>query len=71
MPAEILVSPGDTLTTSCRYDNATNAVIKSGSLNEEEMCMMLVWAWPAQLLNNGLHVSPELGVPAEEDCMER
>jgi hypothetical protein len=71
MPSEVLVSPGDTLATSCQYDNTTNAVIKSGSLNEEEMCTMLVWAWPAQQLNNGLQASPELGVPAEEDCTER
>jgi len=70
LTSDIVLAPGDTLTTSCKFDNSTGATIHAGPSSEEEMCLMLVWAWPAQQLNNGLFVSPNLGILAEEDCRE-
>jgi hypothetical protein len=67
--ADVLLQPGDTLTTTCRYRNDGDNTIVSGTTAAGEMCMMLVWAWPAGLLHNDVNAHPEFDVPAENSCM--
>lgn len=68
--SELIVNPGDTLTTTCSYTNTGNKVIYSGPDAENEMCLMLVWAWPAGILQNNRFISTEFPVAENLDCMD-
>lgn len=48
--ADVLIQPGDRLVTTCGYDNQTDQTITYGEYTEQEMCLMMLWAWPAGLL---------------------
>lgn len=68
---EIVLHPGDSLTTTCTFDNATDAVISAGERNEDEMCRVFTVAWPKGALSNGSFVAFSVGQPIELACMER
>ena len=46
-PLSLIVNDGDTLTTTCTYNNTTNAVVTFGPNTENEMCYNFVTAYPA------------------------
>jgi len=50
---EVIVEPGDSLTTVCNYNNDTNSIITFGSKTSQEMCYNFVVAWPAGALGSG------------------
>jgi hypothetical protein len=52
-PLDVLVNPGDTLTTTCTYNNTTNALVTFGPATENEMCYNFTTAWPAGALSSG------------------
>jgi hypothetical protein len=45
--------PGDTLTTTCRFNNTTDRGVPYGESSDTEMCYMFTYAWPANTLENG------------------
>ena len=47
-----VVRPGDTLTTTCTYNNTTAQNIGFGTVSELEMCYNFVFAYPARALHN-------------------
>lgn len=51
-PSEMLLMPGDTLRTTCRYNNTTSSAVYFGERTEDEMCFNFVLAWPAGALSN-------------------
>jgi copper type II ascorbate-dependent monooxygenase-like protein len=46
-----LLYPGDTLTTSCWYNNTTGSAVFFGSSTTQEMCYAFLYAWPAHALD--------------------
>ncbi len=52
--SELIINPGDTLTTTCTYDNASDKRVNFGERTEDEMCFNFVTVWPAPgLFNSG------------------
>lgn len=49
----VVVNDGDTLTTTCSYDNPRDTTILSGPTKDNEMCSLFTWAWPGNILING------------------
>ncbi len=49
---DVILNPGDTLTTTCTYDNPRDEAIPQGNQSQNEMCEMAVLAWPAGALHN-------------------
>ena len=47
-----VVRPGDTLTTTCTYNNTSMQNIGFGTVTELEMCYNFVFAYPARALHN-------------------
>jgi hypothetical protein len=47
-----VVKAGETLTTTCTFNNTTNAAIQFGTVSEAEMCYNFVVAYPAKALHN-------------------
>jgi hypothetical protein len=60
-----LLLPGDTLTTTCWYNNTTGAAVTFGPSTTQEMCYAFLYAWPAHALdgNGGI-------VGASNECIE-
>jgi hypothetical protein len=50
--ADVVINSGDRLTTTCSYDNQTDQAITYGEFSEREMCVMMLWAWPAGRLHS-------------------
>lgn len=50
---DMVLKPGDSLVTTCHYQNDTDRVITEGPSTDQEMCMNFLTAWPAGSLNNG------------------
>jgi hypothetical protein len=48
----LLLAPGDSITTTCSYENGTPASVGFGQSTAEEMCFNFVYAWPAHALDN-------------------
>jgi hypothetical protein len=48
---DMVLKPGDSLVTTCHFQNDTDRLIKEGSSTEEEMSMNVLTAWPAVSLN--------------------
>lgn len=49
---DVVMNPGDTLTSTCTYDNQTDAAIQEGEAIQNEMCELNTLAWPAGALHN-------------------
>jgi hypothetical protein len=71
---DVLVNPGDTLTSTCSYTNATDSTIAEGEHSEDEMCLFGVLAWPAGELHNSLgsliSAVTQFGTLADVFCIE-
>jgi len=50
-PLNVIVNDGDTLTTTCSYNNTTNGIVTFGPNTENEMCYNFVTAYPAGALS--------------------
>jgi hypothetical protein len=46
----LVLKPGDHLTTTCDYENTTDAVVTTGTSTTSEMCFNFVTAYPAGAL---------------------
>lgn len=53
IPEEVVVGPGDTLDTTCTYDNNTGGLVTFGSATSQEMCYGFVVAYPVGSLQTG------------------
>jgi Copper type II ascorbate-dependent monooxygenase, C-terminal domain len=59
--SEFVLQPGDTVRTTCHYDNTSDAFIQVGFENRYEMCFNFVMAYPAKaLVNKGVGGSTSL-----------
>ena len=63
---DVLVNAGDTITTTCTFENDTNSLITFGQNTEDEMCFFFTTAWPIGQLVNGSR-SPDGG--STHSCM--
>jgi hypothetical protein len=52
-PTPTEIRPGDTLTTTCTFNNSTGRPVTFGSDTENEMCYNFVLAYPAGSFNTG------------------
>jgi hypothetical protein len=50
---DLLMNAGDTITTTCTFDNETAAPISFGEDTQDEMCFFFTLAWPRGQLSNG------------------
>jgi hypothetical protein len=50
---DVVVNPGETLNTTCQFNNDTDKGIPFGESSDSEMCYQFVFAWPAHALRNG------------------
>jgi hypothetical protein len=48
----MLLNPGDTVTTTCSYQNTTPNQVTFGQSTTQEMCFNFAYAWPAHSLDN-------------------
>ena len=48
----MLLNPGDTVTTTCSYQNTTASPVAFGQSTTQEMCFNFAYAWPAHTLDN-------------------
>jgi len=48
----IVLQPGDEITSTCTFDNVTDAPVPYGGQTAQEMCYLLAYAYPAGLLEN-------------------
>jgi len=71
---DVLLNPGDTLTSTCSFYNQTDETIDEGDRSEDEMCEFAVLAWPAGVLHNALGdllgVLTDTGGAATSFCQE-
>jgi hypothetical protein len=51
-PLDVIVNDGDTLTTTCTYNNTTNGLVTFGPATENEMCYNFTTAYPAGSLSS-------------------
>ncbi len=47
---DVIINAGDTLTTTCQYNNTTDSTVTFGENTENEMCFNFVVAWPLDQL---------------------
>lgn len=47
-----MLMPGDSITTTCTFNNTTAAPVGFGQSTEQEMCYNFTYAWPAHALDN-------------------
>jgi hypothetical protein len=47
---DIILKPGDTMTTTCTYDNDNTTPVTFGEKTSDEMCFGFITAWPAGAL---------------------
>jgi hypothetical protein len=50
---DVEVKPGDSLTTSCSFNNTNNFGVPFGESSDTEMCYQFTFHWPAHALSNG------------------
>jgi len=48
----VLLNPGDTVTTTCTFNNPENREVAFGASTQQEMCFNFTYAWPAHALDN-------------------
>lgn len=68
--ADVIMNPGDTLITTCTYQNNTENPITWGEYSYDEMCFTLVWAWPVGQISNGSLLGGVVGALPDVTCLE-
>jgi hypothetical protein len=51
-PAAYDLKPGETLTSTCTYNNTTDKGAPFGESTDSEMCYQFTYSWPAHALDN-------------------
>jgi hypothetical protein len=46
------LKPGETLTSTCTYNNTTDKGAPFGESTDSEMCYQFTYSWPAHALDN-------------------
>jgi hypothetical protein len=68
---DVVVRPGDTITSTCTFNNNTDQPVSYGESSTDEMCFMLLLAWPAgQLINGSLTGLIFPGALPDVNCLE-
>jgi len=49
-----VLNAGDSITSSCTFNNTTSGVIDFGQSTKQEMCYQFTFAYPYGALNNGV-----------------
>ncbi len=52
--ADVDLQPGDTITSTCTFNNNTSAGVPFGPSTSQEMCYQFAFAYPAHALDNGV-----------------
>jgi hypothetical protein len=52
--AEVVLQPGDTITSTCSFENTTDAYVPYGPSTKQEMCYQFAFSYPAGALDNGV-----------------
>jgi hypothetical protein len=52
--ASIQLQPGDSITSTCTFDNQSAAPVAFGPSSDQEMCYQFAFSWPAGALDNGV-----------------
>lgn len=60
----LLLQPGDTLSTTCYFDNPTDRTVQLGENTTDEMCHNFVVAYPANALDDGV-----INIAANNTCV--
>jgi hypothetical protein len=60
----LMLMPGDTIATTCTYQNTTDDTVMFGQSTQQEMCFNFAYAWPAHALDNAGQVGG-----AENTCL--
>jgi hypothetical protein len=53
-PANVVLQPGDSITSFCEFDNTTDFNIPFGPSTNQEMCYQFAFSYPAGALDNGV-----------------
>jgi hypothetical protein len=54
MNPPVVVQPGDRITSTCTFNNTTDANVAFGQPTTSEMCYQFAFAYPYGALNNGV-----------------
>jgi hypothetical protein len=68
LPPQV-IQPGDTLTSTCSYQNDTDRQLGFGETSNDEMCFVVVWGWPAGQLSNGSLLGSLVGATPDLSCL--
>jgi len=52
--ASVDLFPGDTITSTCTFNNTSNSSVAFGPSSEQEMCYQFAFSYPAGALDNGV-----------------
>jgi hypothetical protein len=50
----VVLQPGDTITSTCTFDNTTGFNVAFGQSTKQEMCYQFAFSYPARALDNGI-----------------
>lgn len=50
----IVLQPGETIISTCTFNNTTNANVGFGPSTQQEMCYNFTMSYPAKALDNGV-----------------
>lgn len=67
---EVVVHPGDAIKSTCRFLNQGATPIVWGERSTDEMCFMVVFAWPTGQLVNGSLLGGLVGAGPDVTCLE-
>jgi len=65
-----VLGPGDTLLTTCYYDNTTAGAVGFGPSTTQEMCYDFLYAYPAHALDNPT-LGPIVTSAASNLCVDK
>ncbi|MET0593821.1 MAG: hypothetical protein ABW133_14050 [Polyangiaceae bacterium] len=65
-----VLNPGDTLLTTCSYDNTTTGSVGFGPATTQEMCYDFLYAYPAHALDNPT-IGPIVTSAASNLCVDK
>jgi hypothetical protein len=68
-PTPAILNPGDTLQTTCYFDNATAGAIGFGPSTTQEMCYDFLYAYPAHALDHP-NIGPIVTSAASNLCVD-
>lgn len=67
---DVVIEPGDAIRSTCRYRNENDTPLLFGERSIDEMCFMVVFAWPTGHLVNGSLLGGLVGATPDITCLE-